>query len=39
MFDDVLCHLFTLSIHGVLSVLDFYVSYLRLNTSCGPSRR
>ena len=39
MFDEVLCHLFTLSTHSVLSVLDFYVSHLRLNTSGGPSRR
>lgn len=36
---EVICHLFTLSIHSVLSVLDFYVSHLRLNTSGGPSRR
>ena len=37
MFDEVLCHLFTLSIHGVLSVLDLCVPPLHLNTSGGPS--
>ena len=37
MFDEVLCHLITLSIHGVLSVLDFYVPPLHLNTLGGPS--
>lgn len=40
MFDEVLCHLFThLSIHSVLSVLDFYVSHLHLNSLGGQSRR
>ena len=40
MFDEVLYHLFTqLSIHSVLSVLDFYVSHLHLNTLGGPWRR
>ena len=34
-----LLYLFTqLSIHSVLSVLDFYVSHLRLKTLGGPSR-
>lgn len=40
MFGEVLCHLFTqLSIHSVLSVLDFYVSHVHLNTLGGPSTR
>ena len=40
MFDEALRHLLTqLSIHSVLSVLDFNVSHVHLNTLGGPSRR